>query len=135
MNNVILIGRLTKAPELAYSKNTNTPVCVFTLAVNKRSNKDEANYIRVKTFNKTAENCDRYLDKGRQVAVMGELECGSYKNANDEWVNYCNVLASNVEFLGGGERVERSADEVEAAIPDEWKVGDSFAKAEDDMPF
>lgn len=137
MNNVTLIGRLTKAPELEYSKNSNTAICTFTLAVNKRRKEDGANFIRVKTFNKQAENCDRYLDKGRQVAVSGELDCGSYKNNNGEWVNYCNVLANNVEFLGGSNEAatERSADEIEAAMPDEWKAGDTFAQVDDDIPF
>ena len=136
MNNVILIGRLTKAPELAYSKDKNVPVCTFTLAVNKRGG-DSANFVRIKTFNKQAENCDRYLDKGRQVAVSGELDCGSYKNNNGEWVNYCHVLANNVEFLGGSNEAatERSADEIEAAMPDEWKAGDTFAQVDDDIPF
>lgn len=108
MNSVILIGRLARDPELSYTPNTQTAVCRFTIAVDrpKRQGEDAgADFIRITVWGTQGETCDRYLSKGRQVAVHGRIQTGSYKDRNGETVYTTDVVADRVEFLGsaGGE--------------------------------
>ena len=85
MNKVILIGNLTKAPELRYSGDN--PICRFTLAIEDGyGEKKKVSYPSIVCFGKTAENCDRYLDKGRKVALEGRIQTGSYANSKGEKV-------------------------------------------------
>ena len=105
MNSVVLIGRLARDPELSYTPNTQTAVCRFTLAVDRprRQGEDQgADFIRITVWGNQAENCDRYLSKGRQAAVAGRIQTGSYKDRNGQTVYTTDVVANNVEFLGDG---------------------------------
>lgn len=153
MNDVVLIGRLTKDPELSYTPQGNEPVCKFTLAVDRPRSKDGkdsgADFIRITVWGKQGENCDRYLSKGRQAAVQGRLQTGSYKNKDGITVYTTDVVASRIEFLGSGNSQNSPApqptgNEAQSApqatpqqnedlIPDE--IPDSFQAAEDDIPF
>ncbi|MDB1959665.1 single-stranded DNA-binding protein, partial [Clostridium tertium] len=78
MNKVILIGRLTKDPELNFAAGTGTAVCKFSLAVTRAFKKDETDFINCIAFNKRAETIAQYLTKGRQLAVTGSIRTGSY---------------------------------------------------------
>ena len=98
MNSVILIGRLTKKPELEYTAG-NTAVTKFTIAVDRRKKEDGADFIRITVFGKQAENICRYLDKGRQVAVSGRIQTGSYQK-DGKTIYTTDIIADNVEFLG-----------------------------------
>ena len=105
MNSVVLIGRLARDPELSYTPNTQTAVCRFTLAVDRprRQGEDQgADFLRITVFGRQAETCDRYLSKGRQAAVHGRIETGSYKNREGVTVYTTDIIADRVEFLGGG---------------------------------
>ena len=102
MNSVVLIGRLTKGPELSYTPESQTAVTHFTIAVDrpKRNGEEQgADFIRTTVFGKQAESCDRYLAKGRQVAVSGRIQTGSYKNRDGVTVYTTDVIAERVEFL------------------------------------
>lgn len=101
MNQVILIGRLANEPELRYTQDAQTAVCRFTLAVNRIKREDPADFIRITVWGKMAENCDRYLSKGRQVAVNGRIQTGSYTDRDGKKVYTTEVVATNVEFIGG----------------------------------
>ena len=104
MNSVILIGNLARDPELRYSTGANqTAICRFTVAVNDGyGEKQRTSFIQIVTFGKTAENCEKYLAKGRKVAVNGRIQTGSYEK-DGRTVYTTEVVASNVEFLGGGQ--------------------------------
>lgn len=105
MNNVVLIGRLTKDPELNYTPNTQTANTRFTIAVDrpKKNGQDQgADFIRIVVWGKQAETCSRYLAKGRQIAVQGRIETGSYKSKEGVTVYTTDVVAERVEFLGSG---------------------------------
>lgn len=102
MNSVVLIGRLTKDPELSYTPS-QTAICKFTLAVDraKKLNEDNtADFIRITTWSADAENCNKYLRKGSQCAVNGRIQTGSYKDRNGNTVYTTDVVANRVEFLG-----------------------------------
>lgn len=156
MNNVILIGRLAKDPELTYTPNTQTAVGRFTLAVDrpKIDGEDQgADFIRVTVWGRQAETCDRYLAKGRQVAIHGRIQTGSYKTKDGQTVYTTDVVADSVEFLGSINSTERPAESYEKApekprsryeqtsIQEQFKdlpseeIPDSFSAAEDDIPF
>ncbi|MDD6310886.1 MAG: single-stranded DNA-binding protein [Firmicutes bacterium] len=106
MNNVQLIGRLTRDPELRYSTGANqTAICRFSLAINSGyGDNQRTDYPNIVVFGKQAENCDKYLAKGRQCAVVGRIQTGSYTNKNGDKVYTTEVIANNVEFLGGGQQ-------------------------------
>lgn len=101
MNNISLIGRLTKDVELAYTP-AGVAVGKFTLAVNrtfKKEGEQEADFIRIVTFRKTAENTANFCKKGSQVAVTGRIQTGSYEGQDGKKVYTTEVLANNVQFL------------------------------------
>jgi len=101
LNKVILIGRLTKDPELRYAGN-NTPVVNFTLAVDRsflNANKErEADFINVIVWRTQAENVKKYLSKGSLVAVEGRIQTGKY-DKDGKTVYTTDVVADNVRFL------------------------------------
>ncbi|MFA0814731.1 MAG: single-stranded DNA-binding protein [Anaerofustis sp.] len=103
LNKAILIGRLTRDPDVKYLQN-GTPVASFTLAIDRTfKNKDgqkEADFIPVVAWRKTAELCGKYLAKGSQVAVSGRIQTRSY-DANDGSKRYVTeVVADEVHFIG-----------------------------------
>lgn len=102
MNYVSMIGRLTKIPDIRQT-NTGKNVCTFTLAVNRRykdaQGKVTADFFPVQAWEKLAELCARYLDKGSKVFVSGELRNRSYE-AKDGTKRYVTeIIANEVEFL------------------------------------
>ena len=108
MNSVILIGRLTRKPELRYSNSGNqTAIARFSIAIDRPTRaggEKQTDFPSIVVFGKQAENCERYLDKGRQVAVQGRIQTGSYKTQTGETRYTTEVVADRVEFLSNGER-------------------------------
>lgn len=99
MNSVNLIGRLTKDPEVRYSTGANqTAVARFTLAVDRERQEDEADFISCVTFGKSAENMEKYMSKGRKVAVIGRIQTGSYEKDGKKYYT-TDVICNRVEFL------------------------------------
>ena len=100
MNNVTLIGRLVRDPEVK-STSGDSIVAHFTLAVDRPMAKEKtADFIRIVCFGKTAELVERYLSKGRQVGVEGRIQTGSYEDKDGRKVYTTDVVASRIEFLG-----------------------------------
>ena len=103
MNKIFLIGNLTRDPELRATQS-GVPVCTFTVAVNRRkqgaeAGQQEADFFRVTTWRQQAENCNRYLAKGRKVGVVGNLTMETYTDKNGLPRNSLEVMADEVEFL------------------------------------
>lgn len=114
MNKAIMIGNLTKAPELRATQDGRA-VCNFTLAVNRRMKKGaehpEADYFRVTAWDKLAENCGKYLDKGKKACVTGPVTLQHYAD-RDGVIRYSLQLdAQDVEFLSPRQDAAASADE------------------------
>ena len=110
MNKVILVGRLTKDPEIRYSQSAN-PVCVsrFTTAVNKRFKKEgepDADFINCVAFGRTAEFMERYMKKGMQVSLCGSITVRSYDDNTGQrrWITEVN--ADEVNFAESREAYE-----------------------------
>jgi len=135
LNSVNLVGHLAQDPELRYTPAGGVAVANFTIAVNRpflnQQGEREADFIRIVTWRKLAENCARHLTKGRQVAVEGRLQIRSYDDREGIRRIAAEVVARNVHFLGG--RREQTAD-VGDGLDDSLVEGDLEIK-EDDVPF
>ncbi|MBE3556507.1 MAG: single-stranded DNA-binding protein [Firmicutes bacterium] len=156
LNKAILIGRLTKDPELRYTPQ-GTPVATFTLAVDRQGSnvqgERQTDFLPIVTWNKQAETCAHYLSKGRLVAVEGRIQVRSYdrQDGSRAWVT--EIRANRVEFLdraGSGPAPEsapsfsgRSAsaqpqrpEANNAPLPDDaFEPEDETLDFEDDIPF
>jgi len=102
MNKVVLVGRLTKDPELKFDQGTGTAVATFTVAVNRRFKKEgqpEADFIPVVVFGKPAEATANYMAKGKLLSVSGNIQTRTY-DAKDGTKRYVTeVIADEVDFL------------------------------------
>lgn len=140
MNNVSLVGRLTRDPELRYLPGEGRAVANFTLAVDKglskekkaefeAANKPTADFIRITVWGKAAENCANYLVKGRLASVEGRIETGSY-DAEDGTKRYTtDINARSVQFLEWGDKEGNNAGSTSVEI-------DGFMPSNtDDIPF
>lgn len=130
LNRVVLIGRLTRDPELRYTPAGGVAVTTFTLAVNRRFRAEgkqrEADFIPVVAWQKDAENCAKFLVKGSLVAVEGRLQLRSYEDREGQRRNVAEVVAEHVQFLDSR---RDKPQEPERAGFDESLIG------EDDIPF
>lgn len=105
MNKWCGIGRLTKDPTVRYIGETETAVASFSIAIDDGyGEKKKTNFIPIKVFGKQAENCEKYLTKGRKVGVEGKIQTGSYKNKDGQTVYTMDVVADRVEFLEFGDK-------------------------------
>lgn len=141
MNKMFLIGNLTRDPELR-STQTGVPVCTFTVAVNRRqrqgaeAGQQEADFFRVTTWRQLAENCNRYLAKGRKVGVVGTLTLQQYTGNDGVQRASLEVQADEVEFLSprgeGGAGDSRS---MPTASPSQANDSGFVRVDDDDLPF
>lgn len=123
MNNLIIIGNVTKNPALRATQS-GLQVCSFTVAVN-RYKKDETDFFRVTAWDKLADICSKYLVKGSKVCVQGPVSGNSYEN-NGKTYYSLEVNAQNVEFLSP------KTDPVDVAVD---KQSGMVVVDEDDLPF
>ena len=102
LNRVVLIGRLTRDPELRFT-SAGLAVARFSLAVDRnRTNKEgqrETDFINIVVFGKQAESCAEYLSKGKLAAVDGRLQIGQYEDKDGQKRTSTDVVADNVRFL------------------------------------
>ena len=137
LNRVILIGNLTADPELRYTPGGTARVR-FSIAVNRQFKdasgkfQEEVTFVPIVVWGTQAENCANYLRKGRSIAVEGRLRIDSFENADGEKVRVTEVVASSVQFLGGGP--QRAAEEP-AGTPEAAPPGDESPLPEEEVPF
>ena len=140
MNSVVLIGRLTRDPEVRYTAGTQMAVCTFTVAIDRpvrAGGEKQTDFPRVTVFGKQAENCERFLAKGRLVGVQGRLQTGSYTNKDGATVYTTDVVADRVEFLEWGDRPQGQSQSYGQSQMssgfDDAPAG--FSAIEEDIPF
>lgn len=125
MNSVHIIGRLTKDPQISYISDTQTAVARFSVAISRGKDKDGndkgADFPNVVVFGKQAENCERYLSKGKLVGIDGRLQTGSYEKDGRK-VYTTDVISNRVEFLEWDNK-EKS------------EIPSGFRAVEDECPF
>ena len=110
MNRAILIGNLTKDPELR-TTTQGTSVCTFRIAVSRPFKRDETDYLNIVTWRGLAENCAKFLAKGRKVGIVGYIQTREYDDNNGQRRYITEIVADDVEFLTPkGEGGSRMAD-------------------------
>lgn len=122
MNSIIIIGRLTRDPEIRYTQS-GTAVCSMTAAVDRprqAGKEKETDFLRVQAWDKTAENCEKFLAKGSMVAVQGQLRQNTYEKDGEKKSTYI-VRADRVEFIGP--KVEKQ------------ETPDNFQEINEEVPF
>ena len=128
MNNVVLMGRLTADPEVRTTQS-GTEVASYTLAVDRRFKRDgepTADFIRCKSFGKTAEFAGKYFRKGTKIAITGRIETGSYTNRDGAKVYTTEVIVDNQEFAESKAKEEK---------PQEDGFMDMPEGIDEDVPF
>ena len=145
MNKVILIGRLTKDPEVRYTQGQETmAVARYTLAVNrtfKRAGEPDADFINCVTFGRSAEFAEKYFRQGIRIVVSGRIQTGSYTNRDGVKVYTTDVIVEEQEFAESKAASEQSASAYGArpAAAPSAPVGDGFMNIPDgldeELPF
>lgn len=127
MNTVILIGRLTRDPELKYIPSTGTAVGTFSVAVDRTQSKEKTtDFFDVVVFNKLAENTANYLTKGKMVAVKGSIQNNNYTDKEGNKRYSTKIVADSVQFLSPADSQSGSTKSIE----------DGYAElSEEDVPF
>ena len=130
MNKAILVGRLTRDPEVRYSQDENaTAVARYTVAVDRRFKRDEeptADFIRCLVFGRSAEFAEQYFRQGMRVSISGRIQTGSYTNKDGVKVYTTEVIVEEQEFAES--RTEQERNKAQGA--DE---GDGFMNIQDDI--
>lgn len=136
MNKVILMGRLTKDPDIRYAQKDNSAIARYTLAVDrrfKREGEQTADFISCIAFGKTVEFTEKYLRQGTKIAVVGRLQTGSYTNKDGQKVYTTDVIVEECEFAESKKADNR--EETPAPTP----IGDGFMSIpegiDEELPF
>ncbi len=138
INNVLLIGRLTKDPEIRYTKS-GLAVCPFSIAVNGKAKRDESSdnevsFFDIVSFGPTAENCHKYLQKGRQVAVGGYLRQNRWEDQNGQKRYKIEIIADKIQFIGGSANQSPNNTQRSTEQTDSGDFNAPFPE-DDDIPF
>lgn len=124
LNSVVLIGNLTRDPDLRYTPN-GVPVCTLRLAVSRnfanQQGEVEADFFNVVVWRNQAEKCAEYLTKGRQVAVTGRLQSRSWETPDGQRRSTVEIVADRVVFLG---RPDRREEELYGVPAEEYEEAD-----------
>ena len=137
LNKVAFVGRLTKNPEVKTVGNNQTPVAKFTIAVDrtfKREGQPKADFIPIVVFGKSADNCGKYLTKGRLITVSGRLQTRSWEDQDGKKHYVTEVIADEVNFLPTGKKQE-GEDSDSNSYAEEYEGFTFDPDADDDLPF
>ena len=110
MNRLTIIGNLSRDPEMRTTRD-GIKVCSFTVAVNRRRREgqnQEADFFRVSAWRQLGETCEKYLTKGRKVAVVGSVSCSTYQGNDGKTRATLEVTADDVEFLSPKEQPQEN---------------------------
>lgn len=139
MQKIFIIGNLTRDPELRSTRD-GTPVCTFTVAVNRRqksaeAGKPDADFFRVTAWRALGESCGKYLHKGRKVGVTGSVSVNTYTAQDGSFRASMEVVADDVEFLSPkSEYAPGTVGAIDAAAQRDQQTG--FERVDDDgLPF
>lgn len=130
MNKVILMGRLTKDPEVRYTQTNNTLVAGFTLAVNRRFVKQneerQADFINVVAWSKIGEFCSKYFKKGQQVGIIGRIQNRTWDDDQGKKHYMTEIIAEEAYFADGKKENSTQVDN---------DLSDFGISSDDDLPF
>ena len=137
MNKVILMGRLTRDPEVRYTQTNNTVVASFSLAVNRRfvrqGEERQADFINIVAWSKLGEFCSKYFKKGQQVAVTGRLQTRTWDDDQGQKHYITEVVAEEAYFADS--KRDGAVDNTFGSIPMPTPDSDFEVSSGDDLPF
>lgn len=139
MNTAVLIGRLTGDPEMRYIASSQTAVAQFSIAVDRPFSKEKektADFFRIVVFGKQAENCEKFLAKGRLVGVQGRLQNNNYTTQTGEKRYTTEIVAERVEFLDWGDKKPSGGGSTRPPSDNQLPEGfQALDDDDDDIPF
>ena len=142
MNKVVLMGRLTRDPEVRYTTANNTLVATFSLAVNRRfarqGEERQADFINIVAWDKTGEFCSKYFKKGQQVGVIGRIQTRNYDDKDGKKVYVTEVVAEEAYFADtrrDGESNPFGGNTASASFDANTAPNDFTQVTDDDLPF
>jgi single-strand DNA-binding protein len=125
MNELVIIGNITKDPE-SRTTQSGKQVVTFTVAVNRRGDKDKSDFFRVSVWGESGANCMKYLGKGKKVGVTGSVSASAYKAQDGSPRASLEVSATSVEFLSPKDEGQQAPHQ---------NVPKGFVQVEDQLPF
>lgn len=138
MNKVVLIGRLTKDPELRFIPGSGVAVCTFSIAVDRRKVKDKeqvTDFFKIVVWGKQGENVANYMSKGKLIGISGRIENRSYEG-NDGVKRYVTeIVAEEVQFLEKKNDNNTSSSNNTSTENQEYNEWDSASEDDDEVPF
>jgi len=145
MNKVILMGRLTRDPEVRYTQSNNTLVASFSLAINRRfarpGEERQADFINIVAWSKLGEFCSKYFKKGQQVGVIGRIQTRNWDDEQGQKHYITEVVAEEAYFAdskrdgGGTGETGSNFDATFGAMPQTAGTSDFEVSSGDDLPF
>lgn len=144
MNKSILLGRLTKAPEIRLSQKNNMKVANFTLAVNRKyvpqGEERQADFINIVAYSKLAEFAEKYLKQGLQICVCGRIQTRTYEDSNGQKRYVTEVIAEEIDFADSLKKQEPDESILYGSTPlntnnTPVENADDSVLASDDLPF
>ena len=139
MNKVILMGRLTRDPEVRYTQTNNTLVASFSLAVNRRfarqGEERQADFINIVAWNKTGEFCSKYFKKGQQVSIIGRIQTRTWDDENGQKRYVTEVIAEEAYFADSKRDGEPSGFESTFGETVTQSAEFQVTSSDDDLPF
>lgn len=144
MNKSILLGRLTKKPEIRYSQANNVKVATFTLAVNrkyvKQGEERQADFINIVTYSKLADFVEKYLNQGTQICVSGRIQTRTWEDTNGQRRYATEVIGEEIDFADSPKKADESIlwannnTNTQTTTPTENSEEESICD-NDDLPF
>ena len=139
MNRALIIGNVTRDPELRTTRETGLSICSFTVAVSRRganqNGERPADFIPVVAWRGAAENCAKYLQKGSQVAVAGAIQTRSYEDGTGARRYVTEIIADEVKFLGRIREGQNSQPAKEWSSEADYLAVQGGQEVDDDFPF
>ena len=139
MNKVILMGRLTRDPEVRYTQTNNTLVASFSLAVNRRfarqGEERNADFFNIVAWSKTGEFCSKYFKKGQQVGVIGRLQTRNWEDDKGQ-KHYVTEVVAEEAYFADSKRDSDGSSNFENTFGSEVSENSEFSvSSDDDLPF
>lgn len=147
MNKSILLGRLTKVPEIRFSQKNNTKVANFTLAVNRKyvaqGEERQTDFINIVAYSKLAEFIEKYLKQGLQICICGRIQTRTYDDNNGIKRYVPEIIAEDIDFADSFKKQEPDESILNSSTPvnanntqtKNSENSDDFILASDDLPF
>lgn len=138
MNKVILLGRLTRNPEIRFSQNTNTKIATFSLAVNRKyvkaGEERQADFINIVAYSKIADFAENYLKQGLQICICGRIQTRSWETEDSQKRYVTEVIAEEIDFADSFKKIDTD-ESILNGNTSKVEIAENTELESDDLPF